>query len=144
MADGRIGTYGVLALVLDVAARATSLSLLADLSRIRVLLLAPVLGRFACVVAAAGARAAKPEGLGAAFVASLEARDVGVAAGTALVLAVVLCGLPGLVAAGVAAAVARAVRAVGERRFGGVTGDVLGAAGELAEVVALGLLASEL
>lgn len=83
-------------------------------------------------------------GLGAAFVG---ARAPLVVAGAVVVPAALAMGAvePGraLVALAVAAVAAAGVVALGRRRLGGVTGDVLGAAGVLAETVGLLVLAAK-
>ena len=138
MHDSRIGTYGALALVFSVAARAAALGALA----------APVAVAGALVAAHAVSRALLP-----AVMAGLPlARSTGLAAqverpafhhaGVALLIAAVLAvlvlgpaqGLAGLVAgAGAAAAVAWLAQA----QVGGYSGDVLGAVQQAAEIAVL-------
>jgi adenosylcobinamide-GDP ribazoletransferase len=91
-----------------------------------------------------GVPAARPDGLGA-----LVAGSVGwtaVAAGSAVVAAVGLAGVPGrpwqgVVAVGGGVAVAVALTRHAVRRFGGITGDVLGACVEVAATCAYLFLA---
>ena len=140
MKDSRIGSYGVLALIVDVGLRTTALSVLVQDSR------GHLLG--ALVAAHAGSRAllpllmralppARPGGLAA---------SVGVPSSWASVAALVIgtaavfwglgdrLGLAGFVAAAVAMV---AVGALARRELGGYTGDVLGAAQQLGEIVLL-------
>jgi adenosylcobinamide-GDP ribazoletransferase len=135
MRDSRIGTFGALALLLAVLARTGALANLAE----------PRLVLPALVVAAAVSRAtlpavllalpsARPDGLAAAAGQPHWARVV---AGLALacLLAFALLGpaaaLAGLLAAG---GLALLLAALAWRRIGGITGDVLGAAQQLAEL----------
>jgi len=135
MRDHAIGAYGTVALVLDLAAKGTALAVLAahdDVLRFAVCAAAvarvvPVLLSMALPYARAG------EGLGRALDAAGRA-----GAAIAVALAAGLCAwldaLP-LLAAG--AAVLFLAYVVARRALGGVTGDVLGAAAEVTEVVAL-------
>jgi adenosylcobinamide-GDP ribazoletransferase len=86
---------------------------------------------------------AREAGLGASVErTSLLQAAVGVA--LALAVAVVALGVDGLVLAAVAAGAAVVVGLWARRRLGGFTGDVLGAATELAETAALVAAASVL
>jgi adenosylcobinamide-GDP ribazoletransferase len=144
MADSRLGSYGALALLVSAGLRAVALATLA-----------PPLWAFLAIAAASRAAMlgvqealppARPGGLGAAARGRDGERGSGVwrtPAGLALGLAALLplgaAGLAaGLAMAAAAAALARHARA----RLGGQTGDVLGAAQQLAEVAGwLALLA---
>jgi adenosylcobinamide-GDP ribazoletransferase len=139
MKESTIGVFGVLAIVLAVAAR---LAALGALHGGRGLVLAPMIGRAAILVSALGAKAARSEGLGASFVAALEPAHVAVAGVFTAAAALVLAGFAGLSACLLAALAAGGVRQIAAERFGGLTGDVLGAAGEIGEIVALAALAS--
>ncbi len=98
---------------------------------------APALGRAAGAGLLACVGCARPEGLAAQLQASLAHRGIGLSLLLASVAAGLAAGSAGLVAV---AAVALAVAALGRafrRRLGGVTGDTVGAANELAELAAL-------
>jgi adenosylcobinamide-GDP ribazoletransferase len=145
MRDGSAGPFAVVALVLVLVAQAASLGALADTGRLLAVVLAVTAGRVAfCWCARTGVQAARPEGLGALVAGSQPP-------------ALVLAYLVALLAAGVAAVPARpwqgplavclaALAVAGlsahtRRRFGGVTGDVLGAASEVATTVILAVCA---
>ena len=122
-------------MVLAVAAELAALGALRGAARTGALLAAPVLGRWAMVASGAGAPSARPDGLGAAFVREVGRRDLAVA--TVLSLVVVV---PAAERAAPWPGSSSPCRAVVLRRFatsafGGVTGDVLGAAGLLAETL---------
>lgn len=87
---------------------------------------------------------ARDTGLATAFTGS--SGTVAVVAGGAIVstgLAVVACGGPGLAAVAVAAIVVMALGRLASVRLGGFTGDVLGAAGVLAETIGLVVAAAK-
>jgi adenosylcobinamide-GDP ribazoletransferase len=137
MRDSRIGSYGVLALVLGVGLRAAALT---DLT--------PADAAAALVAAHAASRAAIP-----LLMALLEpARHDGLAAGLgrpselvlaqAVILGVLLCALvtgpfAGIVALSFAALALAGLEALARRQIGGYTGDVLGAAQQVTEIAIL-------
>jgi adenosylcobinamide-GDP ribazoletransferase len=140
--DPRHGTYGVLAIVLSVVLRVAALAALGPWEALAILPMAHALSR-----AAAGAlllaQPARP-GLGASYAAWATPGGVALGAAAGLLLAGAAGGWWALPAAAVAGAAALAVGALAGRRFGGVTGDVLGAAQQVGEagVLALGAAAA--
>lgn len=138
MRDSRIGTFGALGLVFATFIAVAAVSDLGGSARPRILLLAPFVGRTAPLLVGAWLRPATPgQGLGAGFITGLSPWAGPLWALVALVLSGALLG-PGGVALGVAG-LAVAVLAVlaASRRLGGLTGDVLGAAVEVAELSVL-------
>jgi adenosylcobinamide-GDP ribazoletransferase len=141
MRDGGAGPFAVVTLIVVLGAQAATYGLFVPSGRWPVPLLALTAGRAAFgICCRTGIPAAREEGLGA-LVAGTQPVAVPVAWWLALTAAGVFA-VPGrwwlgplgvvLAAAGVVALTAHA-----RRRFGGVTGDVLGAAGELATTVVL-------
>ena len=135
MRDPRLGTFGALALILALLARTAALAALAE----------PALVAAALIAAGAASRAGLP-----ALMATLApARDDGLAAGAGrphplrvaagIAIAALLAFIalaPGTAALGLVAA-AGALLLIGglaRRQIGGHTGDVLGAAQQLAEI----------
>ena len=80
---------------------------------------------------------ARSEGQGARFQADVTPRAVAVALGCAVVASVAVLGVAGIAAVVVAGLTSVAVARFMTTRLGGVTGDVLGAAVELAELAVL-------
>jgi len=152
MKDSRIGTYGTLALVFAVLLQISGLSVaITDHRGTVTLIVASMTGRLAATWACVNTRPARPAGLGAMVAGSVRAGEAGV-----LTVAVLfVSGLAGLldVDGGAPSRAARAVilclvglgagylaTRVYERRFGGITGDLLGAVVEIsATVVVLGM-----
>jgi adenosylcobinamide-GDP ribazoletransferase len=137
MRDSRIGTYAGLALILSVALRAAAVSALVE----------PELAAAALIAAHAGARGlipalmrsvplARAEGL-AAYAGEPPRASAAAALGLALLLALAALGWAGAAALLAGAAAAFAMGWLARRQIGGYTGDVLGAAEQLAEAAML-------
>src|SRR2546423_10358470 len=82
MRDSRVGSYGVLGGVSVLLLKLGGLEALHGTRRTSALIIAPVLARWALVLAAAIYPPARPDGLGAAFRAGVTPVRVAVAAGT--------------------------------------------------------------
>jgi adenosylcobinamide-GDP ribazoletransferase len=80
---------------------------------------------------------ARPEGIASGFLEQPASLAPGLALLVAAGLAAVVLGWPGVVAVGALVAAAAAVLALGRRRLGGFTGDVLGASAVVGETVGL-------
>lgn len=143
-----IGPFGVVAIVLAVAIQAAALAGLSARwwpSALATVAAAAAAGRLAVTWACrGGVPAARPHGLGAMVAGTVG--PVPLAVATVAVAALGLPAVPGRPWQGPAAvlgalAVAVLAQRHAVRRFGGITGDVLGASVEVATVVAyLGLL----
>ena len=140
MRDGRIGAHGAAALVLVLLAKAAALAELVARGDPWILVAAPAVARFAAVPLVVYFPSARPEGLGKAFRGTAGPREVAVAALVAA-LAIAPSAPASLASAAVALAAAGALAVTVRRRLGGLTGDVYGAAIELAEVTFLSVAA---
>lgn len=137
MKDPRLGSYGGVALLLALGGRGALLAALPAARVLPALVLAHAACRWAPVWALARYPYARPGGgTGAAF-AGAGWREVGVAAVVALAAAGLLAGPRGLAAAAAAGAAGAGATAYAARKLGGVTGDVCGAAAEVALLAAL-------
>jgi adenosylcobinamide-GDP ribazoletransferase len=138
MKDSCIGVFGAVGLVLLLLVKYQLLVSLPVAAKPAALLLAPVAGRWApvwLIVTVPYLRG--PEGTGAAFAAHAGRRELLLASLTLLAVAAGLLHLEGLLLVGgmVLGAIGFGIWVKG--RLGGVTGDVLGAAVELLEVLML-------
>ncbi len=137
MRDSRVGTFGVLALMLCLGLKVAAIG---DMSATRVpwaLVTAAVSGRSAVLLVPAMLPPARPDGLGRLFAEACGWKTVVYA--LAIAAAVGWLGLGGFGMAAVsAAAVGTGVAAMAAyRRLGGFTGDILGAVSELSETIVL-------
>jgi adenosylcobinamide-GDP ribazoletransferase len=137
MQDSAIGTFGALALIAVLLIKVRSLDLLQGGYRGAALLLGPMLSRWACVVMAYASRPARAEGLGAMFVKGTQFREFGLASVFALALVFSLMEILGLVVFVPLAGLIVGFTLYCNHRLGGVTGDTLGALGELVETAVL-------
>jgi adenosylcobinamide-GDP ribazoletransferase len=135
MRDHSIGAYGAVALVLGLGVKVAALAALAaHRDALRFAVCAAAVARVVPVLLSAALPYARPGGgIGRALASTRPVRVV-VAAAIAVAFCVWLGATPLLAAA---AGVALAVAVVSRRWLGGVTGDVLGAGAELAELAAL-------
>ena len=138
MRDSRVGSYGVLALVLSVLLRWSLLAGLIGAGHLwGVLIASAALSRVPMVALMHLLPAARPGGL--SHGTGRPSGEVAIlAAVVGLLVALIFQGLAALWAALPGAALAAALAALARARIGGQSGDVLGAAQQLAEI---GLLA---
>lgn len=134
MAESSVGAYAVAVTTTTLLFRVAALAVLAPAP----LLLASLwaLSRTAMAVAARSVAYARPGGLASSFLGGPTA-PVALSGGVLALALGATIGVAGLMAVVIAAGAAAAVVAVGVRRLGGFTGDVLGAAGIVAETAGL-------
>jgi adenosylcobinamide-GDP ribazoletransferase len=120
MKDSRIGTFGALAL-----------------TGVHALFLAPLLSRWALVRMAFHAHPARDEGLGALLVRNVHGRELLWASAFTVVVTTLVAGSAGFLLFIVILGVTVSVSGYCHHRLGGVTGDTLGAIGELVETIVL-------
>jgi adenosylcobinamide-GDP ribazoletransferase len=139
MDDSHTGTFGLIAIVLVLFLKIHALESL-DIGRWRVLLAAPILGRWAMVLLGYRSTAAKA-GLGSNLIDQLKTKHFLLATFLTLLLVAAILRGNGVVMMTWVAAFTIAVKTYFRRRLGGVTGDTFGAVGELSETSVMVLLA---
>jgi adenosylcobinamide-GDP ribazoletransferase len=141
MRDHQIGTYGAIALFFSLAIRATALTLIAEPSAVLGALVATeAAARLAAVLLMTGLAPARVDGLSASV-----GRPAAGLAGVAVFITVVIAWLALSVGAAILLVLAAGVSAAGvgvmaKNRLGGQTGDVLGAASQICQCLALMVL----
>jgi len=137
MRDSRIGAFGAIGLILFLLTEIAAVAELPPAVRWRALLLVPAAGRATPALLAALFPPARAEGHGAAFRAGARLSAAPIALAVGLVVGAAALGSAGLVAAAAAVVAALALASFMVARLSGITGDVLGAAIEVAELAAL-------
>jgi len=141
MRDSRVGSFGVLGAICALLLKLAFLSAVPAHSRVVALIVAPVLGRWSLVLAAALFPPALPAGLGAAFAKGVTSPRVTIAAVLSLLIVLLAAGLAGALVFLVACVTTGLLGLFVMRRIPGLTGDSYGAICELNEVAALFALA---
>ena len=138
--DSRVGSFGAIAIFFDLALKIVALASLTGLHRYAALILAPGLARLMMVEVTRGIDYLRDGGAGSTLLRPY-ATPVHLLVGpvTAVVLAIALMEFPTLI---VAPAVMLAMRWFYRRWLGGVTGDLIGACGELVEIAVFLTVAS--
>ncbi len=135
MSEGNTGPAGVMALLLVLMAEWAAIVSLDDPVRGPALVVAPALGRWAVVPVGLLFKPARPRGLGHAMQTAM----LPVAAPLATLIgagaAIALFGVAGIVLIAAATVAALLIASLAARMLEGVTGDVFGAAIEVAQVV---------
>lgn len=137
MKDSRVGAVGAIGLVLGLALKYQAILALPDGHKREALIFFPLAARFAQVQMTVGAKRARADGLGSAFVGGAGALQLAIAAAMTAVAAFLLLGTAGLFCAALLYLATWGIRAWSHRRLGGITGDVIGCASELNEILCL-------
>lgn len=138
MKDSRVGAMGVVGLVMLLLLKYLCLFHLPLTIKSAGLVFMPAAGRWIQVVLAVSCRYLRDrEGTGAVFIEYSGERELLISCSTLLVAAMVLFGLQGVFLFFLLCLAAVLLIKYFELRLGGVTGDVLGAASELIEVLSL-------
>lgn len=135
--DSRTGAVGAVGLILALLLKYEALlNIPADLKR-HALFCFPMLARFAQVQMAVGASRAKNDGLGSSFIQGAGWRQLLFAVVTGIAFAAILLGIRGVWLFTAAYLFTWILKAWFHRRLGGITGDIIGFANELNEILCL-------
>jgi adenosylcobinamide-GDP ribazoletransferase len=141
MRDSGIGSFGAVAIFFFLALEIVALATMGEARRTVALRLAPGLARWAMVAVGWRIEYLRAEGAGTLLVGPGGDRNLVLAAAIAAIAALPILSWRVLLAYAVAVALAGVLRAAYRRWLGGVTGDLLGAAGELVELAVLLVMA---
>jgi adenosylcobinamide-GDP ribazoletransferase len=142
MKDSQVGAIGAVGLVLGLLLKWQALMAVPMEFKCQALLLFPALARFGQVLTLTGARHARQDGLGAAFVQGSGKTALLIAFVTAAVGGYYLLGLRGVVALAAVCMFTVAGRIFFQRKLGGLTGDTIGCLSELNEILVLVVIAA--
>ena len=137
MKDSRVGAVGAVALVLGLGLKYQALLAVPLEYKREVLLFFPVAARLAQVQMTVGARRARSDGLGSAFVGGARLTQFVLACAFTLAAAYLLLGLNGLGSLLLLSLLTWGIKSWSHQRLGGITGDVIGCASELNEIFCL-------
>ncbi|MGD9892971.1 MAG: adenosylcobinamide-GDP ribazoletransferase [Dehalococcoidia bacterium] len=143
MRDSRIGSYGVVAVVLVLLTMYAALVSTVEHDRWRALVIVPTLSRAGMVYAIASFAYARPTGLGRTFKDHVSRSDVVFAGIAGLVVAVAVLRTEGAILWSVGVVAALAIGWYCTRRLGGLTGDTFGAIAAVTEALLFCLVAAE-
>jgi adenosylcobinamide-GDP ribazoletransferase len=142
MKDSQVGAIGAVGLVLGLLLKWQALVAVPPALKLPALLLFPTLARFGQVVVMTGARHARQDGLGAAFVQGTGGVALTIAALSSAAAAVLLAGGMGVAALVTVCLLSLGGRLFFQRRLGGLTGDTIGCLSELNEIAVLIVLSA--
>ncbi len=141
MRDSRIGAFGVIGLIFLIGAKYLALEQLAEPSVLYSLILMTVMGRNSMVwVCYRSPYARAGEGLAKPFVENLTTREMIISSALTLGIGLLLRGLDGLLVFLGIGLFSLGFRLFFVKKLEGITGDILGAANELSELLCLILL----
>lgn len=135
MKDSRVGTNGVLILIVDILLKVVLLSAIPVTALPWVMVLMPVYGRFNGILLAAISKYARPEGMGGFFIGKIKAVQMLFIILTTLVVG--LLHISALLYLPVLILLTLLYRYHVQAKLGGVTGDIIGAWIELSELAFL-------
>jgi adenosylcobinamide-GDP ribazoletransferase len=141
MKDSRVGAFGAMGLLFLIVAKYLALDQLTTRAAAYALVLAAVMGRASMVLVCYRSPYARAAGgLAKLFTENLGTRELVFALASALGLALLLSGLKGAVLFSGMGVFSLGYRHFFLKKLGGVTGDILGAANELNELLCLLLI----
>jgi len=142
MKDSHVGAVGAVGLVLGLLLKWQALLAVPPGITWQALLLFPTLGRFAQVLAMAGAQHARQEGLGATIIQGMSARHLLTALFITIAACLLLLPVKGMIALTGVFAVTLIIKSYFRSRLDGLTGDIIGCTCELSEILALIVLSA--
>ena len=141
MRDSATGSFGAIALFFVLALKTAALAAIVGHRRSAALYLAPGLARWAMVAVSRGLGYLRAQGAGAALLEADANGSFAFASITTLAAVLIVPSRRMLGACAACAIAALALRGFYRRWVGGMTGDLIGAAGEMVEAIALMVMA---
>jgi len=140
MKDSHVGAAGAVAVALGLLLKWQALTAVPANISWQALLIFPTLGRFSQTLAMAGARHARQDGLGAAFIQGMGRWHLLASLGTTLIICLLLLPFKGAIALAAVFGLTLLIKGYFQNRLGGLTGDIIGCTCELSEILVLIIL----
>jgi adenosylcobinamide-GDP ribazoletransferase len=137
MQDPRLGTFGVIAVVVSLLIRVGSFAALDAWSAVALIPATHALSRVGVIVLMRWLPPAHPGGLSARYAVSLTTRDAAAGIAIGVVAAIALMGPWAVAAIALCALATYSMGALARAKIGGMTGDVLGATQQISELAIL-------
>lgn len=137
MKDSHVGAVGAVGLVLGLLLKYQALLYIPLEYKRQALLFFPLVARFSQVQMTVGSARARADGLGSAFIGGAGVMQLAVAFLLTVGAAYALLGVKGIICSVLLCLFTWGLRAWSHRRLGGITGDVIGCANELNEILCL-------
>jgi adenosylcobinamide-GDP ribazoletransferase len=138
MKDSRIGTFACIAIVLDILLKVMCISFVVEKDMSLIIIAYPVLARTTIVLLSYIGKSAKSSGSGNLFIGNMSTIRVTLASITALILCTLLIGArDAAILSLVSVVLTVLVNKYSNSKIDGITGDILGANNELAEIFIL-------
>lgn len=142
MRDPAVGSAGVVTVVLYAAGMIMSISMMKGFVLFEAILVSELMAKFAMVLQANRGSSAW-QGLSSPFTQFMKSpAKLAVASVLAIVPAIILGGITGIIVTGVTIGMSFLLLGVANRSFGGISGDVFGASNELVRLASLIIFAS--
>jgi adenosylcobinamide-GDP ribazoletransferase len=140
--DSRVGTYGAAAIIFSLGLKTIALASIAEPRRFVALFVALGLARWAMVAVAGGLEYLRAQGGAGASLVQRDSITLLVAGVITAIALIVTMSLRAIVAGVIAILLTLAARRFYRRWLGGVTGDLIGACGEIVEIAVLVVFAA--
>lgn len=137
MKDSSTGAMGIVGVTLALMLKYVALSNLPLSTRSEAIVFFPVAARFCQVLMTSGSLRARVDGLGATFIADAGRRELLLAGVTTFAAGWFLLGVNGIFCCIIVSLCTWLAKSYFHRRLGGITGDIIGALSELAEIICL-------
>jgi adenosylcobinamide-GDP ribazoletransferase len=140
--DSRIGPFGAIALFFVLGLKVISLASLSGGPRLAALIVAPTLGRWALVAVSYQIEYLRAAGAGSAMLGRRSSRNLMLASIISIIAMIPFISRKMIITYAILIVATVAMRSFYRRWLGGITGDLIGACGEIIEVLALIVIAS--
>lgn len=138
MKDSRIGTYACIAIILDILIRVFSIKAIGELNLLHGILLAPIISRTLLAFLFSIGKTAKAKGTGNFFIGNCGKKEVIIAFLICLIITLPIIGvIKGIIIIAFLIMMVLLFNMYCKSKIGGLTGDTLGAANELMEILSL-------